>query len=41
MKAGINGTFTDRSTIAPADFGRAVEERGFDSVLDHLATLTA
>lgn len=32
MKFGINGTFTDRSTIAPADFGRAVEERGFDSI---------
>ncbi|KRD09631.1 LLM class F420-dependent oxidoreductase [Mycobacterium sp. Root265] len=32
MKAGINGTFTDRSTITPADFGRAVEERGFDSI---------
>ena len=32
MKFGINGAFTDRSTITPADFGRAVEERGFDSI---------
>lgn len=32
MKFGINGTFTDRSAITPADLGRAVEDRGFDSI---------
>ena len=32
MKFGINGTFTDRSTITPVELGRAIEERGFDSI---------
>ncbi|MEV0111519.1 LLM class F420-dependent oxidoreductase [Nocardia sp. NPDC050799] len=32
MKFGINCTFTDRSTITPAAYGRAVEDRGFDSI---------
>ncbi|MGH3640276.1 MAG: LLM class F420-dependent oxidoreductase [Mycobacterium sp.] len=32
MKFGINCTFTDRSSITPAEYGRAVEERGFDSI---------
>jgi probable F420-dependent oxidoreductase len=32
MKFGINCTFTDRSTITPAEYGRAVEDRGFDSI---------
>ncbi|HEX7825357.1 MAG TPA: LLM class F420-dependent oxidoreductase [Mycobacterium sp.] len=32
MKFGINCTFTDRSTISPAECGRAVEDRGFDSI---------
>lgn len=32
MKFGINTTFTDRSTITPGDYGRAVEDRGFDSI---------
>jgi probable F420-dependent oxidoreductase len=32
MKFGINCTFTDRSTISPAEYGRAVEARGFDSI---------
>jgi probable F420-dependent oxidoreductase len=32
MKFGINCTFTDRSTITPAGYGRAVEDRGFDSI---------
>jgi alkanesulfonate monooxygenase SsuD/methylene tetrahydromethanopterin reductase-like flavin-dependent oxidoreductase (luciferase family) len=32
MKFGINCTFTDRSTITPAEYGRAVEARGFDSI---------
>ncbi len=32
MKYGINCTFTDRSTITPAEYGRAVEDRGFDSI---------
>lgn len=32
MQFGINCTFTDRSTITAAAYGRAVEERGFDSI---------
>ncbi|MFS8201666.1 LLM class F420-dependent oxidoreductase [Streptomyces sp. CWNU-52B] len=32
MKFGVSCTFTDQSVLAPADYGRAVEERGFDSV---------
>jgi probable F420-dependent oxidoreductase len=32
MKFGINCTFTDRSTTTPAEYGRAVEDRGFDSI---------
>ncbi|MET0702581.1 MAG: LLM class F420-dependent oxidoreductase [Mycobacterium sp.] len=32
MKFGINCTFTSKSTITPADYGRAVEERGFDAI---------
>lgn len=32
MKFGINCTFTDRSTVTPAEYGRAVESRGFDSI---------
>ena len=32
MKFGINCAFTDRSTITPTDYGRAVEDRGFDSI---------
>lgn len=32
MKFGINCTFTDRSTITPGEYGRAVEDRGFDSI---------
>ncbi|MFC9118921.1 LLM class F420-dependent oxidoreductase [Streptomyces sp. NPDC057067] len=32
MKFGVNCTFTDRSTMSPAEYGRAVEERGFDSI---------
>jgi probable F420-dependent oxidoreductase len=32
MNFGINCTFTDRSTITPADYGRAVQDRGFDSI---------
>jgi probable F420-dependent oxidoreductase len=32
MKFGIDCTFTDRSTITPVEYGRAVEERGFDSI---------
>lgn len=32
MKFGINYTFTDRSTVTPAEYGRAVESRGFDSI---------
>lgn len=32
MKFGINCTFTDRSTVTPAEYGRAVEGRGFDSI---------
>ncbi|MET0897139.1 MAG: LLM class F420-dependent oxidoreductase [Mycobacterium sp.] len=32
MKFGINTTFTDRSTVTPGDYGRAVEDRGFDSI---------
>jgi len=29
---GLSGTFTGRATITPAAFGRAIEDRGFDSV---------
>ncbi|CAN5783743.1 LLM class F420-dependent oxidoreductase [soil metagenome] len=32
MKFGINCTFTSKSNITPADYGRAIEERGFDSI---------
>src|ERR1700712_3605005 len=32
MRFGINCAFTDRSTITPADYGRAIEDRGFDSI---------
>jgi probable F420-dependent oxidoreductase len=32
MKFGINCTFTSKSTITPVDYGRAVEDRGFDSI---------
>ena len=32
MKYGINCAFTDRTTISPAEYGRAVEDRGFDSI---------
>jgi probable F420-dependent oxidoreductase len=32
MKFGIDCTFTDRSTVTPAAYGRAVEDRGFDSI---------
>jgi probable F420-dependent oxidoreductase len=32
MKFGINCTFTDRSTTTPVEYGRAVEDRGFDSI---------
>ena len=32
MKFGINCAFTDRSTVTPAEYGRAIEDRGFDSI---------
>ena len=32
MKFRIDCTFTDRSTITPVEYGRAVEDRGFDSI---------
>jgi probable F420-dependent oxidoreductase len=32
VKFGVNGTFNERSTITPTELGRAVEERGFDSI---------
>ena len=32
MKFGISCTFTERSTTSPAEYGRAVEDRGFDSI---------
>jgi probable F420-dependent oxidoreductase len=32
MKFGINCTFTSKSTITPFAYGRAVQDRGFDSI---------
>jgi probable F420-dependent oxidoreductase len=32
VKFGINCTFTSKSSVTPADYGRAVEDRGFDSI---------
>ncbi|WP_319448190.1 MULTISPECIES: LLM class F420-dependent oxidoreductase [unclassified Mycobacterium] len=32
MKFGINCTFTDQSRVTPAEYGRAVEDREFDSI---------
>jgi probable F420-dependent oxidoreductase len=32
MKFGIDCAFTDRSTVTPAEYGLAIEDRGFDSI---------